>query len=133
MLDDTDFELINSTYSHLEKNDSEDRGIHYLEFIALLTKQHNYTPGQGEAQSGDLDKIVRKKLLDNATTMKEVFKRVDRDKSGTVDKDEMKAVLKLYNIDCSDEAFDTLFSEYDRNGDGRFSYGEFVQLLQDSK
>ena len=69
-------------------------------------------------------------VLADVDTMREAFKKLDRDGSGTVERDEMRVMLRMYNIGCSDDDFEDLIQKYDKNGDGKFSYGEFVQLLQ---
>jgi Ca2+-binding EF-hand superfamily protein len=127
-----DFELLNSTYSHEEKLNEPDKGINYREFIALMTKETNYDPnsGSGKNCSSNLNDIVRARIIGDADTMREAFKKVDRDGSGTVEREEMRRVLQMYNISCSDDDFEELFKTHDKNGDGKFSYGEFVQLIQ---
>lgn len=108
-----------------------DKGINYAEFIALLTNETHYTPGSGSGKENpELAHIVRTKVLGGVDTMREAFKKLDRDGSGTVERAEMRLMLETYNICCAEKEFDELMRVYDRNGDGKFSYGEFVQLIQ---
>jgi len=130
MINDHDFESINSLYLHQEKDKSNDHGIGYKEFIALMTGEHRYTPGEGEP---DILKLVsdtlRSKIVDGGTTMRNAFAAADTNNSGTLEKSEMKEVFRLYHIDCDNQEFSEFFSDYDTNRDGKFSYQEFVGFL----
>jgi Ca2+-binding EF-hand superfamily protein len=131
MLDDLDFESVNALYPHQESEKALDRGINYNEFIALMTGQVHYKPGEGEPSTLKFaDDLLREKVMDGHTTMRKAFKDADTDGSGSLEKNEMKAVLRSYHIECDEKAFDQFFLDYDRNGDGKFSYAEFVKLMQ---
>ena len=130
LITDEDFELLNDSYAHQERSTQHDLGINYTEFIAMMTKCTTYQPGEGEVQTGGIGFQLKKQILDGCTTMKEAFKIFDRDSSGSVDTTEMRNVLSNFGVTYSDGDLDQLFRTYDKNGDGRFSYGEFVTLLQ---
>jgi Ca2+-binding EF-hand superfamily protein len=130
LLTDEDFSIMNSTYSHQESSAEIDRGINYAEFIAMLTRNTTYTEGSGEAKESTVGQSMKTKILDGVSTMKEAFKIFDRDSSGSVDRDEMRRVLSSYRIAYNERELDQLFAAFDRSGDGKFSYGEFVTLLQ---
>ncbi len=130
VITDDDFQLLNDSYAHQERSTQQDLGINYTEFIALMTKSTTYRPGEGEIQAGGIGFQLKKQILDGCTTMKEAFKMFDRDSSGSVDRNEMRNVLSNFGVTFSDSDVDQLFTIYDKNGDGRFSYGEFVTLLQ---
>lgn len=132
-VDDHDFTHLNSLYPHLEKDYSIDRGITYLEFVALISKVLCYHVGSGEVQADSLHKVFADKVLSTGATMKESFKQLDNDGSGYLDKDEIKRIFKIYQIKYTTQEFDTLFEQYDINKDGLFCYGEFVKMLQSSQ
>ncbi|RNA20796.1 calmodulin [Brachionus plicatilis] len=63
----------------------------------------------------------------------EQFKKLDKDQSGQLNKEEIKAALKeIYsNIDLhlSDADIENLINSVDKNGDGKINIEEFVQLI----
>lgn len=69
------------------------------------------------------------KVMDSYDTMKQAFKSVDKDCSGTVERGELDRVFESFNVGHSPVDIDDLFAEYDKNGDGVFSYGEFVKIM----
>jgi len=129
-LTNEDFDSISATYLHQENALQSDRGINYNEFINLMTRTLRYKPGEGEAPVSKVDVILRGKILNGFDTLKQAFKHVDKDSSGTVDKRELDLLLRSYDLAHSPQDLEDLFSVYDKNGDGVFSYGEFVKLMQ---
>jgi Ca2+-binding EF-hand superfamily protein len=67
--------------------------------------------------------------MDGFDTMKQAFKAVDRDGSGTVERGELDRVFESFHVGHTSADIDDLFAEYDQNGDGVFSYGEFVKIM----
>jgi Ca2+-binding EF-hand superfamily protein len=61
--------------------------------------------------------------------MRQAFKAVDKDSSGTVERRELDRLFDSFHVHHSQQDIDDLFNEYDKNNDGVFSYGEFVKLL----
>lgn len=61
--------------------------------------------------------------------LKNSFKLFDKDKSGTIDVEELKKVLTSIGEKLSDKEVDVLFREADRNKDGHIQYSEFVKLF----
>jgi Ca2+-binding EF-hand superfamily protein len=63
----------------------------------------------------------------------EEFKKLDKDRSGYLDHEEIKRCLKdLYesiDLKMSDADVDALITQVDKNKDGRISVEEFVNLL----
>ena len=60
--------------------------------------------------------------------LKEAFEYMDKDGSGEISMEEIKAILWQKNI--SDEAWMKLIKEVDKNGDGVISFDEFVQVMK---
>jgi Ca2+-binding EF-hand superfamily protein len=66
-------------------------------------------------------------------TMKQAFQAVDRDCSGTVERGELARVFESFHVGHSEADLEDLFAEYDKNGDGVFTYGEFVKIMSNHK
>ena len=66
-------------------------------------------------------------------TMKQAFQAVDRDCSGTVERGELAKVFESFHVGHSEADLEDLFAEYDKNGDGVFTYGEFVKIMSNHK
>jgi Ca2+-binding EF-hand superfamily protein len=74
--------------------------------------------------------ILRSRVLDSGLTMKQAFLKFDLNGSGSIEKDEMKEVLTLFQIPVTNSELDDLFVKFDVNRDQRFQYGEFVRIIQ---
>eukprot|EP00961_Rhodomonas_salina_P089350 1201643-Rhodomonas_salina.4 len=63
---------------------------------------------------------------DRATSieLREVFDSFDLNKSGTIDKSELRQALRDLGIFCTDEELHEMFSVIDSSGDGDLDYGE---------
>lgn len=63
----------------------------------------------------------------------EQFKKLDKDQSGLLNKEEIKAALKeIYSeidLHLSDADIEHLINSADKNGDGKINIEEFIQLL----
>jgi Ca2+-binding EF-hand superfamily protein len=128
VLDAGDYRLIHSMYPHPETD-----GVNYAEFVALMTgeevRAHKSETGDS-SHSFKVAETLRGRLMDGHHTMRQAFQRADVSGTGTLTKEEVRGLLKSFHIDCSHDEFDAFFDDYDRSGDGTFSYGEFVKLLQ---
>ena len=60
----------------------------------------------------------------------ESFKKFDKDSSGLVDLGEMRRLLRMKGIEYAEDEFESLFTYYDTNGDGKLAFDEFVKVLQ---
>ncbi|CAG5128654.1 unnamed protein product [Candidula unifasciata] len=91
----------------LEIDKNQDRLISWEEFEkALLAK--------------DPKEVTRAEL-------EEVFKSVDKDGSGKLNKNEVKRLCQESGLKLSDERLDELINEADHNNDGEIGYEEFLQ------
>ena len=62
------------------------------------------------------------------------FAAFDKDNSGSIDKDELKAILTRKGAACegltfSDEDAEELLESFDTNGDGVLQLTEFIELM----
>lgn len=81
-------------------------------------------------QSNTTADILRSRILDSGLTMKQAFLKFDKNGSGSIEKDEMKQVLKQFNVPFTEMELVNLFEKYDVNRDQKFQYGEFVRIIQ---
>ncbi|XP_074839957.1 parvalbumin alpha [Carettochelys insculpta] len=67
--------------------------------------------------------------------VKKVFHILDKDRSGFIEEDELKFVLKGFSPDgrdLSDKETKTLLSAGDKDGDGKIGIDEFITLVAES-
>ena len=57
------------------------------------------------------------------------FRMFDKDGSDTVSAQELKQVLKKFDVDISDETLDGMIKEADQDGDGSINYEEFMKIM----
>ncbi|XP_065913500.1 programmed cell death protein 6-like [Dysidea avara] len=55
------------------------------------------------------------------------FKSYDRDNSGAIDKNELKAALTSFGYRLSDKFYDLLVRKFDRSGRGVIAFDDFIQ------
>jgi calmodulin len=60
---------------------------------------------------------------------KEVFSMFDRDGDGTVDADELGAVMGSLGVNPSDAEIQQMIEEVDTDGNGTIDFGEFCALM----
>lgn len=91
------------------------------------------------AQKGYVTKSEFKKLFEDRQTdieqqIKEIsdaFKVFDKDNSGTISADEIRAVLKKCGEDLDDKELDEMLRRVDVDGDGKISIEEFAAVMCD--
>ena len=59
--------------------------------------------------------------------MNKAFSDLDLDKSGFITMNEFESMLQHHGLPVTQADLQSLMERYDKNGDGRVSYGEFVQ------
>lgn len=57
------------------------------------------------------------------------FKTFDKDGSGKININEIKAIFDYTNDDSKDEVFRNMIEEADANGDGEISLEEFTAMM----
>lgn len=58
------------------------------------------------------------------------FNDLDLDKNGFITSDEFESMLRHHGISVTSLDLRCLMERYDKNGNGRVSYGEFVQEVR---
>eukprot|EP00005_Dracoamoeba_jomungandri_P010360 CAMPEP_0174276152 /NCGR_PEP_ID=MMETSP0439-20130205/60225_1 /TAXON_ID=0 /ORGANISM="Stereomyxa ramosa, Strain Chinc5" /LENGTH=174 /DNA_ID=CAMNT_0015368343 /DNA_START=695 /DNA_END=1219 /DNA_ORIENTATION=- len=102
-----------------EMDANGDGEISWDEFVCYCT---GFAPEQEKIMSPGETKI----MLESAQLL---FKGLDRDGNGMLDKEEMKLGLKLWGCDWFEGDFDTKWKELDANGDGVLSFEEFKDFI----
>ena len=69
-------------------------------------------------------------LEEKYTRLTDAFKFIDADRTGILERAEMKRLLVEFNIvDVKDDAIETLLDFTDFDGDGEINYAEFARVL----
>ena len=61
------------------------------------------------------------------TDWQNCFRGFDRDNSGTIDRNELKAALESFGYRLSDNFYSSLIRKYDRTGGGVITFDDFIQ------
>ena len=82
-----------------------------------------------ELSKSDLFVGAATKMNERFTDMRKAFYFVDQDRSGTLDKKELRRALDMWNLPIDDAKLDDLIEACDTDGDGQVKYDEFVDAL----
>lgn len=66
-----------------------------------------------------------------AEKMAELFKKMDRDNSGVIDKRELQKMLEELEVHLTEKELTQLFRQYDQDGSGEIDFSEFLSLVKD--
>lgn len=94
----------------MQAMDSNNNGyIDYTEFIAGCLQSYNYL---------------------QETHLKQAFTFFDKDGSGTISKEELRACLHNEDFTMTEEMIESLLQEADKNNDGSIDYHEFIEMMK---
>ena len=118
------------------------RQIDYREFIALCgrgTSSSSSRYGLGGEGIAEFENRLRLKLRQSAAIrssrggveldLRSAFEELDTNGSGYVDKSDFRRMGQDYGWNLTMEEFRWLVSRFDKDGDGRISYSEFVDFM----
>ncbi|KAJ8602703.1 hypothetical protein CTAYLR_003792 [Chrysophaeum taylorii] len=74
-----------------------------------------------------MKELIARRLGNKYLSACAAFREIDKDHTGTLSEDEIRAFLKNRNIEFHDEDFKVLMSDIGRRDDGRVQYDEFVR------
>jgi len=82
----------------------------------------------------DVTEIVNKlkeKFREQSVLIRDTFRKVDEDKSGSLNMTEFRAALKKFNFVVSDQELISIMRKFDPDGDGSIKYDEFCASVLD--
>lgn len=104
----------------------------------VLVEADEYTLNYMENKkfpNSDVSAIVtrlKEKFREQAVLIRDTFRRVDEDHSGTLNMSEFRRALKKFNFDVSDQELISIMRKFDPDGDGSIRYDEFcASVLED--
>jgi len=115
------------TVVDLDKNGT----IEFEEFYDWLIN----TKKKGNILKSGLKKLATRAGFmpqDNPEKILEIFNRIDTDKSGAIDPDEFRALVKDLKLKLDDVEVMALFRSIDLDGNGTLEFNEFLTWWQDS-
>jgi Ca2+-binding EF-hand superfamily protein len=78
----------------------------------------------------ELQRVFFEKITVHSGAMKQIFRRMDVDKGGTIDKDEILAELQRMNIQITPELAEEFMKQFDEDGDGEIDFAEFSRAIR---
>jgi len=72
---------------------------------------------------------IRNHFATRFTEVRRGFRLLDEDHSGRLDRDELKAVLMMFNLDIKAHLIDKIIDIADADGSGDIDYAEFAQIM----
>lgn len=82
----------------------------------------------------DVSAIVQKlkeKFREQSVLIRDTFRKVDEDHSGSLNMSEFKMALRKFNFDVSDQELISIMRKFDPDGDGSIKYDEFCAAVLD--
>merc|ERR1711997_1044153 len=88
--------------------------------------------GDGTIDFPEFLEMMKRKSseTDQMESLKEAFKIFDKNKSGYIDKNELKSVTTTLGQSLTTDEFDAFWKEADSNGDGKLDYEEFIKMMR---
>jgi calmodulin len=83
------------------------------------------SPDSKQKTSGGADGLSEEELAE----FKEIFNLVDRDKGGTISKQELKQLMNTLGLRPTMEELDAMLDEIDADGSGEIDFPEFVTVM----
>ncbi len=122
-----------------KKFESIKGGLDYREFCALMDFQSNAVVASSRPTNTETTALlnrIRRVLEDNlgssaqsARRIKDTFSDIDTDRSGSINKRELGKAFYVLKVDVNAREIDTLFEQFDRDGNGTLDYNEFLRLI----
>jgi Ca2+-binding EF-hand superfamily protein len=78
----------------------------------------------------ELQRVFFEKITVHSGAMQQIFRRMDVDKGGTIDKDEILAELQRMNIQITPELAEEFAKQFDEDGDGEIDFAEFSRAVR---
>jgi len=65
----------------------------------------------------------------SARAVKRIFSDMDLNNDGKIDRKEFQKAMRMLKVPVGEQEMDIIFDKYDRHGNGRLDYTEFIDLL----
>lgn len=78
----------------------------------------------------DVLKVFYSKMTENWTALRDAFRNMDRDGSGTIDRSEILDELKRMNIVIPPDLAQNFADQFDADGDGEIDFAEFSRAIR---
>lgn len=78
----------------------------------------------------DVLKVFYLKMTENWTALRDAFRNMDRDGSGTIDRSEILDELKRMNIIIPPDLAQSFADQFDSDGDGEIDFAEFSRAIR---
>lgn len=75
-------------------------------------------------------RLMLAKLGDRFSTVRRAFRTMDKDRSGSLTRIELKSILDTFCMTVGDKEFDELMNYFDSDHDGLISYEEFLAVVR---
>lgn len=72
---------------------------------------------------------LKEKLSQSSSSVREAFRRCDKDHGGYLSMEEFRGILQQYNFDLTDQEVISVMRKFDRNFDGVVNYDEFCDVV----
>lgn len=137
-------ELTKTEVVHLfEKLDSSESGkLRCDDFIDLVFKDadREITPPKSRARAKLDVRSIIEDIQDGIITelgpgagsarqVKRIFSDIDLNDDGRIDKKEFLKAMQILKLPIGEREADVIFDKYDRDGNGRLNYSEFIDLI----
>lgn len=76
-----------------------------------------------------LTDLIVDKITQQWKSIKTAFIKMNCEKSGYIEKDELKVILQNWGFYLDDEKFDEVYSAFDRDKDGIINYADFKYAI----
>jgi Ca2+-binding EF-hand superfamily protein len=98
------------------------------------TRKYLTVPDSAGAIKYDLVSMlerIREAMRQQGPTVKEIFRRFDKDHNGVITVEEMKEACQKFSLQLSDGEVSAIMRHFDTHQDGQISYNEFCDALLD--
>jgi len=76
---------------------------------------------------------ILKASVDQMDDVRAAFRVFDYDNNGSISKEELREAMVNFGQRCTDEEFDFMFAQADKNRNGRIDFDEFVEMMLPSQ
>ncbi|CAH1775337.1 unnamed protein product [Owenia fusiformis] len=101
---------------------NKDGVIDYTEFVQMMSRRFSHSLDYTENGKFSPEQVADLRIA---------FNLLDKDKDGTITKDELKVVMTAFHQSVTDKELDEIFAKVDLDRNGRIDFKEFLTMLED--